>query len=186
MGTRGFFGTVAGGREAISYVHWAAHPEGLGLDVLRWLRTADVESARARAARMRVVAPDTQPSLADIEKYLPHADLTVSTQSLEDWYALLRGTQGDPDAILSAGIVEDASEFPLDSLWCEWRCLVDFDAAVLETYVGYQCQPHDRGRFARRRAVHAAHGYYPLARGATFPLSALPDDEAFLNACEGV
>ena len=78
-------------------------------------------------------------------------------------HRLLRGTQGKPGKILRAGYYEDAKEFPLDSLFCEWGYLVDLDAGTLEVYRGFQKSSPTEGRWAGRptleeqRADHEAH-----------------------------
>lgn len=38
MGTRGFVGFVIDGQEKIGYNHFDSYPDGLGVDVLSWLR----------------------------------------------------------------------------------------------------------------------------------------------------
>lgn len=62
MGTRGFVTFVIDGREKTAYNHADSAPEGLGLDVLRWLRDGavnypDTVVERARALRLAVRRP---------------------------------------------------------------------------------------------------------------------------------
>lgn len=185
MGTRGFLGFVADGAEKIAYNHWDSYPEGLGTDVLAWLRAAmDDPDATARAAReLRVVASSSVPSPEDIERLAAFADTTVGDQRADDWYCLLRKTQGDPSSILKAGVLVDASEFPSDSLFAEWGYVADFDAGVFEVYRGFQKEPHDKGRFASREAQPTSPSgttYYPVALVASWPLKELPSSQEFL------
>jgi hypothetical protein len=87
-------------------------------------------------------------------------------------------------ALLEAGVTLDRSDFPADSLFCEWGYLIDLDAMTFEVYRGSQKAPHTAGRFARRPP--AEEGYHPVALVASWPLADLPDWEAFvapLRAC---
>ncbi|MEV0027850.1 hypothetical protein [Nocardia sp. NPDC050793] len=187
MGTRGFISFVAGGQEKTTYTHSDSYPSGLGLDVLGWLRTAvtSLDVLTERATSLLVVDPGSTPTPSQIDHLRQHADLTVSDRRLDDWYCMLRDTQGDPEAILDAGVIEDARTFPLDSLWAEYGYLIDTDTSTFETYVGAQRRPHDRGRFAHRRLPDwdpIVDKYYPVALVASWPLNAIPTDKAFLDA----
>jgi hypothetical protein len=187
MGTRGFVGLVADGTEKIAYNHWDSYPGGLGLDVLRWLRgVSDMDSLRAAVAALRVVGENDEPTAEDIERLKPWTNLGVGDRSENSWYCLLRETQGNPGEMLAAGYIEDAGEFPTDSLFAEWGYIVDTDAQTFEVYKGFQHEPHDKGRFAARtpRAVSVGGQYYPVALVASFPLKDLPTYEAFIAATE--
>ena len=188
MGTRGFVGFVVDGTEKIAYNQFDSYPDGLGVDVLEWLRSAaaDVASLRERATALRVVQSDTEPTAEDVERLAGFADLKVSTKDPREWYVLLRETQGEPALMLQAGVIEDASHFPLDSLFCEWGYLVDLDAETFEVYQGFQQSPHRKGRFAGRRGPMRAGliggAYRPVALAKSWPLDKLPTREAFLSA----
>jgi len=179
MGTRGFLGVVVDGVEKLAYNHWDSYPGGLGLDTLRRLRDAGPKLAE-QARALRVVDPASKPTTEEIEALRPFADTGVGTGELDDWYVLLRGTQGDITAMLAAGVVEDAGRFPANSLFCEWGYLVDLDAQTFEIYQGFQTDP-PTGRFARHGGPDND-GYYPVTLAASWPLGELPSDEAFLDA----
>jgi hypothetical protein len=190
MGTRGFVGFIADGTEKIAYNHFDSYPSGLGVDVLSWLRTAgqDVEALREQVRALRVVDPNSQPTAEDIERLRPFADLGVGRQTVDDWYSLLRDTQGKPAAMLRAGAIEDASGFPLDSLFAEWGYVIDVDAQTFEVYVGFQSAPHDKGRFASRPPYKPEHqrstDYYPVALVGSWPLGELPDEKTFVETVD--
>ena len=183
MGTRGFVGFVVDGTEKIAYNHNDSYPDGLGLDVLGWLRNAltmnpavTVEQAKA----LRAVDGESEPTDADVEQLKDFYNPNVGGRSERPtWYQLLRGTQGDPGAMLRAGVIQDAGSFPANSLFAEWGYVVDFDARAFESYVGFQHEPHDKGRFA---ALSGRDGYHPVALVASWSLDALPSDADFLAA----
>jgi hypothetical protein len=181
MGTRGFLGFVAEDTEKITYNHFDSYPSGLGINVLTWLRAASdsLTAVRERIVALRVVDGESEPTEEDIERLRKYANTRVSNQRLNEWYVLLRETQGDPHAILDAGVIEDGSDFPADSLFAEYGYMVDLDAGAFEAYIGFQQGTHDKGRFAKREGRE---GYAPVALAASWPLTELPTDEEFLAA----
>lgn len=203
MSTRGFLGFVAEGQEKITYNHSDSHPDGLGRDVLHFVRQLVKEgpealaSAKRRAAELRVVTDETPITPEDIERLRPWTNTSVgramhlAAEPPDSWYQLLRGTQGDPDAILTAGCLEDASGFPLDSLFAEWGYMVDFDGRKVEVYRGSQHQPPTGGRWVgkaddeemQRQRARINDSYYPVNLVAELPFDLLPSDEEFYGLC---
>jgi hypothetical protein len=178
MGTRGFITFVVDGEEKTAYNHFDSYPDGLGVDVLKWLHAArdSVSALRDQAKALRVVDPESTPTAEDIERLHKYADPRVSSQRLDEWYVLLRDTQGNPHAMLDAGVIEDASGFPADSLFAEWGYVVDLDAEVFEVYQGFQRAQHSKGRFAR---LDGDNGYYPVAKVRSWAFHELPTVEDF-------
>lgn len=192
MSTRGFISFTANGETKTAYNQHDSYPDGLGLDFLGWARSADLSDAAASAAALRVVDSKSDPSDEDVENLRRFADFSVDAMTWNgsayvertrpSWYQLLRTTQGDPAAMLAAGVIGDGSTFPADSLFAEWGYVVDFDAQVLEVYVGFQQESHSEGRFAS--STPNGGGYYPVRLVKAWPLSDLPDDGAFIAECE--
>jgi hypothetical protein len=183
MGTRGAMGFAIDGELKIAYNHFDSYPTGLGVDILEFLRTAELDKIKQQARDLTLVDSEAEPTPEQIEKLKQYANTNVSTRSLKDWYVLLHQTQGDPAKTLEAGYVEDGSDFPYDSLFCEWGYVVDLDANVLEAYKGFQEQPHTAGRFASP-TTEPDRGYYPIKLLASWPLDELPSKEAFCEALE--
>jgi hypothetical protein len=188
VGTRGFVGFIAGGRELIAYNHAGSYPEHLGLSVLGWLRDGAVNYAAAvdaGARRLRLVMPGTEPTSADVARLHEYADTLGGTKPPGDWHSLLRGTQGSPALMLQAGVIEDASGFPAHPA-ARWGYLIDLDARAFEVYQGGRLCRHDRGRFAKAGPTEiAGHVFWPVALVASWPFAALPSDDAFQAACYG-
>jgi hypothetical protein len=184
MGTRGFVGFVIDGTEKIAYNQFDSYPSGLGATVLSWLSTAvsDMDALRASVRELRVVEDGSTPTPEDIERLRGFANQNVSTQRLDEWYVLLRETQGQPELMLKAGVIEDASNFPTDSLFAEYGYIVDLDAGSLEAYRGFQRSGHTKGRFADR--PRADTGYAPVALAASWPLNELPTEKDFVQAID--
>lgn len=184
MGTRGFVTFVIDGQEKTAYNHAGSAPEGLGLDVLRWLRDgavnyADTVAARARA--LRAVDPTSLPGPEDLTRLLRYAGPGLGASP--SWWRLLRATQGSPAMMLEAGVIEDASEYPFHPQ-ARWGYVIDLDRRRLEVYEGGQAREHGRGRFARKGPVRLeGTAFWPAALVAAWPFRALPLDDAFTAAC---
>lgn len=176
MSTRGFITFVIDGQEKTAYNHSDSYPDYLGVQVLKWLRGADIPAVTEEARALRVAPADSTPTAEDVQRLLKYANLGVGEQSPEDWYCLLRETQGEPGAMLDAGVIEDASDFPTDSLFAEWGYVIDFDAQVFEVHRGFQHSRPAAGRFADRAG--STEGYYPVGLLASYPFAGLPDENA--------
>lgn len=187
MSTRGFITFVVNGETKTAYNHSDSYPDSLGTHVLGWLRKAHEGGSRRLAAELRVVDPLSKPTDEDIERLKPYSNRGVGTQQMDDWYGvLLRGTQGSPAAMLDAGVIEDAGQFPADSVFAEYGYVVDFDGRAFEAYRGFQKEPHDKGRFAALPLPERANGFHPVALVASWSFDALPTDEQLLAAYEAV
>lgn len=157
--TRGAFGFVVAEQEKISYCHRDSYPAWHGVRTLQWLRSIDFGWAREAALATRVVAGET-------------------AEEEEEWYERLHDAQGDLGAMLEAGIILDASEFPLDSLFCEWAYIVDFDADRFEVYEGFQKDLPTAGRWAGKPTERSEYKAVQLV--GSWPLDNLPTDEELI------
>lgn len=183
MGTRGSFGVVVDGEAKIGYNQYDSYPDGHGIENLRWLRKvieSGIESdIRAEAADVELVNDDVKPTDADIEHLSAYTDLNVSEQSTDDWYCLTRETHGSISKMLDCGYILDSRNFPLDSLFCEWAYIVDFDNRQFEVYKGFNKGQATKGRWAGL-AGEADSDYGPVELIALYHFDSLPTDEDFL------
>lgn len=225
MSTRGTVGFVINGEEKLTYNHSDSYPDGLGVEVLKFLRKNPPVKIKDKVAALQVIDPDVPATRDQILALRPTTNWYVNQYSMagpqpEDvsptspdglpdtnvsWYNLLRGTQGELGAILDCGYMEDGSDFPLDSLFCEWAYVVDFDKGALEVYKGFQKERPTSGRWAGRPtdeenaknyeahlALAKERGRDPwktetppfqaIALAGTFPLDDLPTDKKFCKA----
>ena len=171
MSTRGFIGFVEGDKEYITYNHSDSYPSGVGKGVLEWLKCAidSVDAIRQRVRTVQFVDATKKPTPKQRAELRDKYHQNVSTG--DDWYAVLRGTQGDPAEILACGYMTDGRDFPLDSVWCEWGYLIDLDAETFEVYCGYRTAT--AGRFVGREGS-------PVGLVGSWSFSDLPEKEEFL------
>lgn len=125
------------GQTKAGYVHSDAYPSELGANVLEWLReqyeyaavTLSLQRARYLAQRLVVVDDDTEPTETQQYELRRFANTNVSSKRLDDWYVLLRETQGDPAKTLEAGFIYGDTTIEPYRLGRghEYFYLVDFD-----------------------------------------------------------
>lgn len=190
MGTRGLLAFAHDGEIKGAYNHFDSYPSGLGHAVAQFvakLPQNEIDEAGVQYADLKskfkdlvAVSEDEKPTEDQKLALLKYFSPQVSTGSSDEWYALLRDTQGDPQAFLDAGFYIDGIGFAKDSLFCEWAYVIDLDREVVEVYKGFQNAPHASGRFAGGEGQESFGGtrYYPvkLVREVTFEtLAKVPD-----------
>ncbi len=141
MGTRGLMAFTVDGATKAGYVHFDSYPSGLGADVLEWLHTALNEQtgdALTHARNLVVVNDETEPTAEQIEALKQYSNTNVSTKQLDEWYVLLRETQGNPALTLEAGYMYGVAKVEPYRLGCghEYLYVVDFDKRTF-TASGY-------------------------------------------------
>lgn len=217
MSTRGFIGWKIDGKVTLTYNHSDSYPSWLGVRVADQLRARlgeivdselslfpqdlqDASTVLILGAQFRAVETFTENqrlSRATKERLLGFHNGQVSTG--EDNYSLTRRMHGDFAAILDTGLaMRTHKDWALDSLFCEWGYLVNFDLPVpsLEVYKGFNPVRPTAGEWAGRNAsMEPVYGewdqvnrrrvvirrkrgeYYPVNRVAVYPLHDLPTGE---------
>lgn len=108
-------------------------------------------------------------------------DFSVSTQSTNDWYCLLRNIQGSLDALYNSPVAYmiDGSDFIKDSLFCEYAYIIDLDIKTLEFYVGFQKEPNVFNRYG----TESDNGYYPCRMVSVYPIETMNEHsvEKYIN-----
>jgi hypothetical protein len=182
MGTRGAFGVVADGEEKIGYNQFDSYPDGHGMENLAFVRDMvageRVEFFRQLAKDARLVDEDAKPTREDKVNLAEFYNGNVSNQSTDDWYCLTRDTHGSIQKQLECGYILNSNDFPIDSLFCEWAYIVDFDNEVFEIYKGFQKEEHSEGRFADRGN---GGDYKPVRLVKAYGFNELPTDEQFIE-----
>lgn len=133
MSTRGTIAVKIGNVTKGSYNHSDSYPTWLGNRVLEYIKSlqeSGMDEARKQAKMLKKV-PRRKPTDQEIERLAPYTDLHVSECSTQDWYCLLRLTQGNLKLILESGFY-----YPAEVGDEEWSYVVDFDTDTLAIYEG--------------------------------------------------
>ncbi|MBQ6632266.1 MAG: hypothetical protein IJH63_01520 [Methanobrevibacter sp.] len=148
MSTRGYYGIKKRGELKGSYNHWDSYPSGLGKDLVKELNKIKKDD------RLKVLN-ETFDYIELIDSNIPPTeeqkevcqkanvvDLGVSNRSLDDWYCLLRKTQGDLSTYINKIVpyMENGNSFLDDSLFCEWAYIINLDTNKLEIYTSGNCK----------------------------------------------
>lgn len=182
MGTRGVWGFRKDGKDKLTYNHFDSYPESLGVTVLDFCKKNSLERLGRIFDGIILVNEEDKPTKQQIKECIYYFDDRVSTKKPTEWYALLRDSQGNPEAYINGlNYMIDGAGFIKESLFCEYGYIINLDDKVFEVYVGFNktsgksryCDGKDNGR-----------GYYPCILLTTFPLpiSDLLDRQSFLTA----
>ncbi len=171
MGTRGAYGFRIDGEDKVTYNHFDSYPSGLGRDLLKELRGCDRQRLFEVARKLVLVDGKSKPTPEQIEQLRKYANTDVSTRSLDEWYVLLRETQGTilPWLNGEVPVMIDNHSFLRDSLFCEWAYIVNLDERILEIYRGFNKSQTGSGRYA---ALHTEGDgdYFGVTLLTTMPL----------------
>ena len=186
MGTRGLYGFRYRGIDKTTYNHYDSYPDCLGSDMLEYCSKHDVERMKKIYDNIYLVNESDKPSQKDIKLCLTAGwyDGNVSRKTTEEWYCLLRNTQGDLsvyDSYMDGKLpMIDNHEFIQDSLFCEYAYIINLDEEVLEFWVGFQKKPQEGNRYGEV----PDDGYYPCALKASVPLDQITSEsvESFIDA----
>ena len=108
MGTRGSYGFKKDGKYKVTYNHYDSYPEGLGGDILKYIKSKTIEELNEVFDNLRMVSEvDKPPTSEDIENFKIYSDLGVSSGKPSEWYVLLRLMQGKLHLHEEAGIMID-------------------------------------------------------------------------------
>lgn len=125
------------------YNHWDSYPSGLGYEICKWIEGgADIASAIEKFKALEKVDSDVPPTEDQKLALMRYADPGVSTKSFDDWYVLLRDTQGNPQATLDAGFYEDGFVYGVE----EYGYLIDLTGEKLEIYSSWYGDGMGEGR----------------------------------------
>ena len=145
MGTRGLWGFYYKKKDKLTYNHFDSYPTGLGQTIKKFIRSHSIKELEKIASKIRVVKGDSIPTPAQIRECEKFTDLGVSKQSTEEWYCILRDSQGEPESYVKGKLryMIDSKAFIKDSLFCEYAYIINLDTKKLEIYLGFQKEPQD-------------------------------------------
>ena len=183
MSTRGLYGFRKNGVDKTTYNHFDSYPDGLGADVINFIKKHSIDELKKFYDRIQMVQEDATPTKEEIKTCVDAGlcNLSVSTQSTNDWYCLLRNVQGDLDALYNSPVAYmiDNSDFIKDSLFCEYAYIIDLYVNILEFYVGFQHEPSILNRYGTK----SENGYYPCKMVSFYPLATMNEHsvEEYIN-----
>jgi len=174
MGTRGVLGFRKNGVDKLMYNHFDSYPDGLGKNVVDFIKATRINEMSAIFDRIEMIDEDTLPTAQQIEDCKKWTDTSVSTQSTNDWYCLLRKAQFGLNAYYKEGLkfMLEANDFIKDSMVCEFGYIINLDDNVLEFYVGNQDKPQRGNRYGQE----SINGYYPCKLIKSYKLVDNPVD----------
>ena len=188
MGTRHLIAVMVDGNYKIAqYGQWDGYPSGQGFDVLDFLRTADLDRFREQLKLVRFANKDDEKEKQEFFDSIGSSNgmLNMDQASLfHRKYPLLTRDNGAKILEMVYGLskpafLDDALDFAMDSLFCEWAYVIDLDKNVLEVYEGFNKEPVMRGRFTSN--IPDRQGYYCIKLKKTYPLDDLPDNDTFIK-----
>lgn len=132
MGTRALYGFEKNSVKKTTYNHFDGYIDGgLGETIIKFVKAHSVEELNKMFDKIRMVDDSIKPTSDDVRKCAKYSDFSVSEQSIEDWYCLLRGTQGD--------LYVYETEFDLmykhtDTSGLDYGYIINLDNNTLEFY----------------------------------------------------
>lgn len=170
----------SGRKDYVTYNHFDFYPEYLGKNLIaefKNLSEDDLTQLNDRITKIQLVDENKAPTSKQIEHTRSWHNLSVSDQSTDDWYCLLRNAQGTllPYMKGELTIMLNSKSFLSDSLFCEYAYIFNLSKNVLEFYKGYNKNPKAPGRYAHLRNGRDTMGYYGAALVAEFPFAKLRD-----------
>lgn len=137
MSTRGAYGFIKNKEMKVSYNHYDSYPEGLGEDVVSFIKTTSKESLNEIFNNIELVNQNDVPNeeqMRNIKQFLKDEELDNRYDPVHfgngkiDWYYLLNPCQGNME-LFKSGLkyMTDDKDFLEDNLFCEYAYLIDLD-----------------------------------------------------------
>jgi hypothetical protein len=171
------------------YGQWDGYPDGNGVKILNFLKTADLDVFKKKMENVRFA---TEKDEKEIEEYLESIgckDGWMNSEQAVQYHEMFSYLSRDIGANIlnliyrshDEVMVHDQTEFAADSLFCEWAYLINLDKNVLEVYQGFNKKP--LGKTQRFKYFEKPEEEYkPIRCVKTFKLDSLPTVEEFVMA----
>lgn len=184
MGTRNLtFVYLDGDYKMAQYGQWDGYPEGLGVDLLKFLKNNNIEKLKNNIRKLGTYTAEDIEIINNGIKEKRKNDNKYIWQ--EEYPELSRDTDG---AILLDDIMEDNVKsvfldinFAANSLLCEWAYVIDLDNNAFEMYEGFNkehLEEFDRFYFLEDMRKNE---YHPIKKIIDFKLDNLPEEQEFLD-----
>ena len=170
MSTRGVWGLRKDNKDKITYNHYDSYPTELGVIIKEFIikHRASLNKIFDKIILVKENSIPDQQQIKDNKQYFE----MVSTRNMNEWYALLRRTQKNPELYTKdLKYMIDNHKFIKDSLFCEWGYIINLDNNTLEIYRGFQKTPNNN----RYKINKSKEGYYNCALIKEIPFEDLKD-----------
>lgn len=167
MGTRGCYGFRKNGTDKLTYNHFDSYPSYLGEIMVKFCKETSIKEMNEIFDKIILVDESSMPTKEQIAECIKFYDGTVSNQTPDDWYCLLRNAQGNPSAYKTGlKYMTDCADFIKDSLFCEYAYIINLDTNCLEFWIGFQREPS----YGNRYGTEDDRGYYPCKMASYYPI----------------
>lgn len=169
---------------------WDGYPEGVGIGVLNFLETANLEEVKENLKFLTKIPFDEAYQKAygdakagDTEVLYKGISYSILSLALIKLHAL-QSLEHLP-SISEQSLIPDNLDFCADSLFCEWAYIIDLDHETFEIYSGYNkvpLQSNERFFFLTSKAMECSGGdYHPVRLVKKYLLDSLPDPDHFIK-----
>lgn len=144
MSSRGVYGFRRNGVDKITYSHSCSYPTILGESILKFIKSTPVEEMDSIFEKIIMINEENKPTKEQIEECKEYFDSSIRDNNIEDWYCLLRKSQGTLMPYKEdLKYMIDSEDFIKSSLQCEWGWIINLDTNQLEVYIGFQREIDD-------------------------------------------
>ena len=190
MGTRNLTIVYSNGEYKVAqYGQWDGYPEGLGVQLLKYLKGININELRNAVNDCTYLSKE---DFDEINKNIDEAKKDNPRFSWQKFYPeLSRDTGGDILELImfnNKTKLQNSLNFAADSLFCEWAYVIDLDKNTYEVYEGFNKEPLDESeRFdfltpiAEKEYRENPKEYYPVKFVTEYSLGNLPDEKYFLE-----
>ena len=130
MGTRGAYGFKRGNKLKLTYNHYDSYFNYLGDNLIKELHdVGSLEKLNDTYDYIKLVKQDSKPTKKQIKECEKYCDLRVSEGTEEDWYCLLRNTQGSIKQWVNKEFpyMINSNNFIEDDIFCEYYYIIDLN-----------------------------------------------------------
>lgn len=145
MGTRNLTIVHSNGEYKVAqYGQWDGYPEGLGVQLLKYLKGININELRNAVNDCTYLSKE---DFDEINKNIDEARKDNPRFSWQKFYPeLSRDTGGDILELImfkNKTKLQNSLNFAADSLFCEWAYVIDLDKNTYEVYEGFNKEPLD-------------------------------------------
>ena len=154
MGTRGIYGYRKNKQDKLMYNHYDSYPEGLGQNMLEYIKMYSNKEINDICDSIKFVEND--------KNFQIQQEMEAKIQSREVYLSSFHKD--------STILMPEDNGFIKDSVFCEWRYIVNLDTECLEVWRGFQIVSQKDNRYGRKKN---SDGYYPCRLMAEIPFDDL-------------